>query len=113
MNKKELLDLIDHEIQWLYYYAHWDSRAKLTEDSNIYDMRMMGYTKRVIPLHERCSPCLIESKSEIKPGMDLKSLIKCDMSKRNQRMTPLEVGMIVFPEKRKEFIQRLKGDIRK
>lgn len=109
MTKKELLDMIDHEIQWLYYYAHWDSRKQLTEESKIYDMKVMGYTKRVIPLYQRCSPCLIESKSEIKPGMDLSDLTKCNMNDRYKRMTPLEVGMIIFPELRKEFIKRLRG----
>jgi hypothetical protein len=111
MDKKELIKLIDHEIQWLYYYAHRNSRAKLTEESIIYEMDPMEYSKKRMPLYLRCSPCLIESYEEIKPGMNLESLVKCNMDSRHKRLTPLEVGMIVFPEKRIEFIQRLKFNI--
>jgi len=110
MTKTQLLELIDHEIQWLYYYAHWDARAQLNENSKIYDMRMMGYTKRVIPLWQRCAPCLIRSDRPITELADVSQLEKTNMNNRDVNMTPLEVGMIIFPEMRKEFIKRLKGD---
>ena len=45
------------EAEWLKYYGHVDSRmSEDFSDVNFYDrIQSIGYTKRVIELHQRCS----------------------------------------------------------
>ena len=45
------------EAEWLKYYGHIDSRlVEDFSDANFYDrIKSIGYTKRVIDLHQRCS----------------------------------------------------------
>lgn len=45
------------EADWLRYYGHKDSRmSEEFLDANFYDrIESIGYTKRVIELHQRCS----------------------------------------------------------
>jgi len=61
------------EAEWLKYYGHIDSR--LTEefnDVNFYDRIIsIGYTKRVIDLHQRCSMLNVTSD---------KPVLECDIS---------------------------------
>ncbi len=45
------------EAEWLRYYGHKESRMlEEFSDANFYDrIKSIGYTKRVIELHQRCS----------------------------------------------------------
>ena len=45
------------EAEWLKYYGHEESRlVEDFSDANFYDrIKSIGYTKRVIALHQRCS----------------------------------------------------------
>jgi len=112
MEIKELNKLVDHELQWLKYYALEESRKKLTTDSNIYqDLKSIGYTKRVISLDKRCAAGAITSKtntplSEYSVLEDLES-IKEYRNPEENKFTPLEVLWVLFPEQRVWVIQQL------
>ena len=111
MDIKELEKLIRHEISWLRYYALRETRYDLTEDSNIYeDLISIGYTKRVITLDKRCSAATLTSDNKIEYGIDLSEL-RYDYSLRdveNNKYTPLEVYLILFPEKKNYIIEEIK-----
>ena len=51
------------EAEWLRYYGHEESRkSEDFSDVNFYDrIKSIGYTKRVIQLHQRCSMMNITS----------------------------------------------------
>ncbi len=72
----EYLDkCIDQEVSWLKYYASSQESGepnrttKISDpfnDAGFYDRLIsIGYTKRVIPLSNRCSPCYITSKNPV------------------------------------------------
>lgn len=112
MTSEELEKYVDHELQWLRYYALEEDRKKLTESSDIYsELRSIGYTKRVIPLHKRCVSCSITSKTNTpfcKYSL-LDDLISIQEYKNHQenKFTPLEVYWELFPEKRSWVIEKL------
>lgn len=106
MTIEELYQLVDHEINWLYYYALQEGRNILNESSDVYkDLKPIGYAKKQLPLKLRCSPCSITSSMTIEPGIKIELLEKSDS--RNG-LTPLEVVIIIFPERKMEFLNRLK-----
>jgi len=110
MNIKELNKLVDLELQWLRYYAHVDSRNDLNEDSNIYeDLVPIGYTKRPMKLDLRCSPCIITSDETIVSGMDISKLKKDSNLRGENRFSPVEVFIKIFPSKKMEILNRLKN----
>lgn len=112
MTIQELNKLVDHELQWLKYYALEEYRKKLTVDSNIYeDLKSIGYTKRVIPLDQRCAAGSITSKTntpicEYSILEDLEPVREYKNHKEN-KFTPLEVFWVLFPEQRDWVIQQL------
>jgi hypothetical protein len=107
MNEKELEEYLDHEIQWLRYYTHRDSRMVMTVETDFYnDLKPMGYVKMMMSLEQRCAPCFIKSNHEILEGMDLKNLDVTSPPRRGN-LTPLEVAYRIFPERRQEFVDRL------
>lgn len=55
------------EAEWLKYYGHDVSRlSEQFDDINFYDrIESIGYTKRVIPLHLRCSMLSITSNKPV------------------------------------------------
>ena len=109
MTLEELNKLVDLELQWLHYYAHIDSRNNLNENSNIYeDLVPIGYTKRVIPLSSRCVPCIITSDEIITEKFDLSKLRKDANLRGENRYSPLEAFLIIFPDKKMETLNRLK-----
>ena len=61
------------EAEWLRYYGHRESRlAEDFSDANFYDRIVsIGYTKRVIALHQRCSMMNVTSE---------KPVLECDIS---------------------------------
>jgi hypothetical protein len=110
MTIEELDKYIDHELQWLRYYANSDTRKELTESSNLYkDLASIGYAKRVMPLFYRCTPCSITSvtNTPICESSSLEDLISTSQSRNENSFSPLEVYWILYPEKRKWVIERL------
>ena len=109
MTIERLNILIDHEINWLYYYGWHEDRANLQESSNIYEaLGRMGYTKRVIPLVLRCPSCMITSETQISQNTKLEELTETSMGRGENKLTPLEAAILLFPERKIEFIERIK-----
>jgi len=113
---EELEKLVRHETEWLRYYAHRDSRNSLTEESEIYEHLIpIGYTKRSVvlkrdhPLVNRCSPGMITSDKPIVNGLDVSELEQATFpyDPENNRYTPLEAYLILFPEKKLEVIKSI------
>lgn len=62
---EELERYVDHEVQWMQYYAFSDSIKVLNENSELYrDLVSIGYTKRFMPLDKRCARSIITSKTD-------------------------------------------------
>lgn len=113
MTEKELNKLIDHEIQWLAYYANRESRGKLTEESNIYkDLVSIGYTKKVIPLDKRCSCGVLTSNEQITKDTLLENIYLTNDARDITKncYSPLEVYWILYPEKKPEVISLLNNN---
>ena len=109
MNIEELKKLIDIEIQWLYYYSLAESRRRLNEHSNIYnDLVSIGYTKRVMKLDLRCCPCIITSDEIISEKTDISRLKKVNGLRGENRLSPVEAYISIYPEKKMDIINRLR-----
>ena len=63
LNLEKMWKSAKTEADWLRYYGHSDSRlSEDFSDVNFYDrIKSIGYTKRVIELHQRCSMLNITS----------------------------------------------------
>jgi hypothetical protein len=108
MTIEELQKLIDLELQWLYYYSDRESKSKLNEESDLYrDLAPMGYTKRPMRLDLRCCPCIITSDETITEGFDINKLIKDNNLRGENRYSPLEVYIKIYPNKKMDIIKRL------
>ena len=106
MNYEDLLKYVEHELQWLRYYANSDTRKSLTVDSNIYEhLVSIGYTKRVIPLDRRCSPCTLTG-SDI---FNIDSMIAIGEGRDSEKnkWTPLEVFWVNYPDKKNWVLEKL------
>jgi hypothetical protein len=109
MTEEELYKLVDHEIQWLRYYALAEYRNKLTDKSDIYnELISIGYAKRTTSLDLRCLPCTITSSKKIEAGIDLSELTIDSLPRRENFISPIEAYMIIFPNRRGAIIERLK-----
>jgi hypothetical protein len=109
MTIEELNKLIDLEIQWLFYYATEESKRNLAKESEIYrDLIPMGYTKRPMSLSSRCVPCIITSNETITENFDINKLRKDTNLRGENRYSPVEAFIIIFPEKKLEIFERLK-----
>lgn len=101
MTKEELKKLVDHEAQWLRYYALAEDRTSLRlDDVNFYDrLRSIGYTKRVIPLDRRCAAAMLTSPTNILTD-SLESITPIGSPRNHDHnlYTPLEVWILKFPE---------------
>jgi len=112
MTINELEKLIDHEIQWLVYYGLKEDRLQLNIESNIYkDLRSIGYTKRLIPLIERCSPGLLTSNSKIDKNTILEDIVHTHFSDKKNHLTPLEVLFILYPDRKLKMLDRIKNNL--
>lgn len=112
MKKDELEKLVNQEISCLTYYGYREDREKLSINSEIYaEIRSIGYTKRPMKLIKRCSPCILTSKEPIVKGLSEEKLEMCyDFHIRiENKYSPLEVYLILYPEKRKEIIEKIKN----
>jgi len=108
---QELKKLVKHELDWLKYYGLRETRQKLTVDSEICDeIVSIGYTKRVIPLDQRCAAGIITSDEKIAPGIDIGKLenVYFPHDRENNRYTPLEAYMVIFPDDKERLIEYLK-----
>lgn len=101
MTKEELKKLVDHEAQWLKYYALADSRAELHfNDILFYDrLRSIGYTKRVTPLDRRCMACVITSDKDVLTD-DISKLKAVGEPRDHTKncYSPLETWIARYPE---------------
>lgn len=112
MNKEELYKLVNKEIEWLIYYGYRADREKLTINSNIYEeVNSIGYTKRKMPLDQRCAPCILTANEIITKDLDLEKLTICYEKRDNSKnkYTPLEVYLILFPDERNDIIEKIKN----
>ena len=92
MTESEFKIAIEQEISWLRYYAL--KRDELTESSNLYDdLISIGYTKRVIPLWDRCPKLIVTSDMRITEKTPVKDLVIITERRNTQdnKFTPLEV----------------------
>jgi len=93
MELEKLWKLATTEADWLRYYGHSDTRlSEKFEDEKFYDRIIsIGYTKRVIPLHERCSMGYVTSDKPVLESefSDLRS-ISGPRNHDNNVYTPLE-----------------------
>ena len=109
MTEKDFWKWVDHEIDWLYYYAWHESRSALNENSELYrDLQPMGYVKRPLPLDIRCAKCVLTSDKSIEVGMNIEDLYYVSFPRRENVMTPLEIALKIFPERKMELLDRLK-----
>lgn len=109
MTEKDFWKWVDHEIDWLYYYAWHESRSALNENSELYrDLQPMGYVKRPFPLDMRCAKCVLTSDKPIEVGMNIEDLYYVSFPRRENVMTPLEIALKIFPERKMELLDRLK-----
>lgn len=111
MDKKEFEKLINHEVDWLKYYAFWEDREKLTIDSELYeDLRSIGYAKVNTPLDKRCPKCIVTSDEIITENTNVEDIYYIANLRNHEenRYTPLEVYLIIYPEKKQEIIDKLK-----
>lgn len=109
MTEKEFERSINHELEWLKYYADYKSREKLNSNSDLYnDLITMGYTKRSIPLDRRCPYCILTSDTKINEYTNIEDLrmIFEDRDSQNNKFTPLEI-LWMSPEKREWIIKKL------
>ena len=100
MNKEDLRKLVDHEIQWIKYYAHERSKHPLhLNDHLVYDRLVsIGYTKRVLSLDRRCPATILTSQTSIlSDDLELVQPIGEPRDHSKNYYTPLEVWIIKFP----------------
>lgn len=110
MKYEDLLKYVEHELQWLRYYANRETRESLNLESNLYsDLKSIGYTKRVIPLDLRCTCARISSESKITEKSELETLSEVTDTRNNEKniFTPLEIFWMRYPEKRDWVIFKL------
>jgi len=109
MTLEELNKLIDIELQWLYYYSTRESKEKLNINSNIYnDLVSIGYTKRPMKLDFRCCPCIITSDEIITENFDISKLKKDSNLRGDNRYSPIEAFIIIFPNNKMDILEKLK-----
>lgn len=109
MTEKEFWKYVDHEIEWLYYYAFHESRSILNENSEIYrDLKPMGYVKRLVALDIRCAAGVFTSDKPIEPGLNVEDLYNVSFPRSEKVMTPLEIAIKIYPDKKMELLNRLK-----
>lgn len=94
MKIEDIKKYVVHELEWLRYYAYIESKKNLNNQSSIYDqLQSIGYTKRVIPLPNRCSAAWIKFENgDIELSKDQPRCIEKNI------YTPLEVWLKVYPE---------------
>ncbi len=104
MTKEELDKLIQHEINWLRYYSVRSSKEALDLSQNtIYEQMIpMGYVKRPQPLDLRCSGYIC---IEYIKGTNLEDLHTINERRDidNNKFSPLEVYVKLFPEERERI----------
>lgn len=111
MTKELFHQLILKEIEWLNYYSTRESRTKLNINSDIYkDLIPLGYVKKQHPLDKRCSPGLITSLTPITNKTTIDELLQTEFPRLrevNNRYTPLETILIIEPNNKQEWINKL------
>lgn len=106
----DLLKMVDHEIQWLGYYALERTKKDLCINSNLYEtLKDIGYSKVTTNLKTRCSFTTLKSTNVVTENTEIESIerVGVGMSHLEFHYTPLEVFWIMFPEERSGVIERL------
>ena len=68
----------------------------------------MGYVKRQLPLDIRCAKCVLTLDKSIEPGIKIEDLQITSFPRKENVMTPLEIAIKIFPERKMELLNRLK-----
>lgn len=100
MTREELIEYSIHEIKWLRYYSTRRSREDLVSVKNLYnDLVRMGYSKRQMSLHRRCSGVMLTSDKEIGYLTDMSDIYISSMDRDtgNNIFTSLEVLIKIYP----------------
>lgn len=109
MTLEELNKLVDHEIQWLYYYSTAESKNNLNENSEIYrDLKPMNYSKKIIKLDLRCCPCTITADEIITSNTNISDLRTDDYLRDENKLSPVEAFIKLYPDKKMLLFDRLK-----
>ncbi len=112
INIRDLHIRVDHEIQWLNYYALSRSRSDLKiTDPNPYDiLKDIGYSKVTTDLKLRCAHCTLTNGEVItnRTNIDTLKVDGVGMYYAELHYTPLEIYWIMYPEDRESMINRLR-----
>ena len=107
MKEEELQKHIEHELQFLRYYANRESRISLAESSDLYSVlyerHHPGFTNtRILPLTLKCAPCMITSNTAITKNSSVDDVFETKDSRDIEKnvYTPLEAFWIMFPKRR-------------
>jgi hypothetical protein len=109
-DETQLEKWIDTELSFLRYYGDRGDRQLLNLESDIYrDIRSIGYTKRVIPLPNRCAPVFIKSVKDITIS-SIDDLYVSGDPRMENNFTPCEIFIQLFPHRKYEIIDILKSN---
>jgi len=111
MDLNSLINMVDHEIQWLNHYSLESSRDKIDINSEVYDvLKDIGYSKVTTDLKTRCSYCTLTNGSEITENTDIGTIVVkgVGMYHLEFHYTPLEVFWILFKDKRIDIVSKLR-----
>ena len=114
MNYNEIYILAKKEAEWLRYYGHSESRsADNFDDEKFYDRIIsIGYTKRVIPLPNRCAMDYISSKLWEVSVMDVETdnIVSVSGPRNHEKniYTPLEYIIGARKEGYEELVRIIK-----
>lgn len=93
MELQKLWNLATTEADWLRYYGHSDTRlSEPFEDEKFYDRIVsIGYTKRVIPLPNRCAmSCITSDKPVTESEVEDLRIVSGPRNHDKNVYTPLE-----------------------
>jgi len=113
MTREELIEYSVHEIKWLRYYSTRRSREVLISVKNLYnDLVRMGYSKRQMSLHRRCSAVMLTSDKEIGYSTDINDIYISNMDRDtgNNIFTALEVLIKIYPLYGDKVLKMLQDD---
>jgi hypothetical protein len=112
MKFEEIYKLAQKEAEWLRYYGHTDTRnADSFEDEKFYDRIIsIGYTKRVIPLSNRCAMDYISGNSNVM-GLEADEITSVSGPRNHEKniYTPLEYIIGTKKEGYEELIKIIKN----
>lgn len=106
INLKDFERWVDNEISFLRYYGNYE-KNKLDINCDFYKDIKEGWYKRPLKLRLRCASTFLKSKTEINPNTKIGEL---ENASQNDGLTPLEIFVKIYPERKKEVISILKSE---